>query len=214
VRAARDVKATLAAGVTLLVLVAALTLTQAPPRVVSVGALAKTQGPAFIGGMSACQRGEVIPAGISAVRVAIGGFFGPPVQIKAFVGNELVLQARRGANWTGTSVTIPVTSPRRSYSHVKLCINVAPTSELAVFRGSHSPRRLAAVQSNGESLGGKIGVEYLGAGRGSWWSRLGTVAESFALGHFAEGVGAAVIVAIFMLAAGALALRITLRELS
>jgi hypothetical protein len=212
-RAARDVKVTLCVGVALLVLAGALTLTRSPPHVVRVGAGATGSGPAFAGDQEICQPNEVLPAGVSAIRLAVGAYFGSPIHVKVTSGLQVLTEGDRGPTWTGTSVTVPVTPLRYSASHVKLCIDVGPNSELIFIKGVASPVRETAVLGNGQAIGGRIGVEYLAAGQGSWWSRILTVARHMGLGRAFSGTWVALLVAALMAAVGVLAVSFTLREL-
>lgn len=212
-RVTKDVKLTLGAGIMLLAAVGALTLTGAPPRVVRVGAKTISAEPPFLGSMSVCQQGEVLPAGVSAIRLAVGAFYGSPIRVQAFSGSRILAEGERGADWTGRSVTVPVAPLNRSVSQVKLCFTLGPSSELAFIAGSRSPRSQTAVNGFGESLGGKVGVEYLASGRGSWWSRIGTLARNLGIGHALSGSWVALLVAALMATVGVLAVRVTLREL-
>jgi hypothetical protein len=212
-RAARDVKVTLCVGVALLVLAGALTLTRSPPHVVRVGARAAGSGPAFAGNAVVCQPNEVLPAGVSAIRLAVGAYFGSPIHVKVTAGSRVLTEGGRGPTWTGTSVTVPVTPLRYTASHVRLCFDIGPNSELVFLKGVASPARETAVLGNGQPIGGRIGVEYLAAGQGSWWSRILTVARHMGLGRAFSGTWVALLVAALMAAVGVLAVSFTLREL-
>jgi hypothetical protein len=211
-RAARDVKVTLCVGVALLVIAGALTLTRSPPRVVRVGARATGRGPAFAGSAQFCQPNEVLPAGVSAIRVAVGAYFGSPIHVKATSGSRVLTEGARGPTWTGRSVTVPVTPLHYTASHVKLCVGIGPNSELIFLEGVASPARETAVFNNGQPIGGRIGVEYLAAGRGSWWSQILTVARHMGLGRAFSGTWVALLAAALMAAVGVLAVGLTLRE--
>lgn len=73
--------------------------------------------------------------------------------------------------------------------------------------------RPATATVNAVPLGGRVGVEYLAAGRGSWWSRLSSVAAHLGLGRAYSGAWIALLVAALMAAVGVLAVRLTAREL-
>ncbi len=208
-----SVRVTLGVGVALLAVVGALTLTRSPPRVVRVGVTTTVRGPTTIDDSEICQAGETLPAGVSAVRASLGTYFGPTIRVRAFSGSRLLTEGRRGPGWTGTSVTVPVAPLSHAASRVKLCFAIEPNSELVVVAGSPSPARDVARWRSGESLGGRVGVEYLAAGRESWWSRLLSVARHIGIGHALSGTWVVLLIAALVAAAGLLALGLTLREL-
>jgi hypothetical protein len=212
--------------------VGAVTLTHAPPRVVGVGApLGEWAFPngAFVGETrrdpTVCQANEVLPAGVSAVRLSIWAFFGSRVRVLLYHGTQLLTEGRRGAEWTSDSVTVPVRPVQHAISDVRLCLVLGPNSELLYLLGSKTPPRDAAVYSEGGartaavpasdavSLSGRVNVEYLAAGRGSWWSRALSVARRMGLGRVYSGTWIALLVAALMTAVGVLAVRLTWREL-
>jgi hypothetical protein len=211
-RAARDVRVTLGVGVVLLLAIGAFVLTRAPPRVVRVGERNTGTGLLIAGGAEVCQANEILPAGVSAIRLSLLTYFGPAVRVRASVGSSLLTQGKRGPGWTGTAVTVPVAPVSRSVSHVRLCIGVRPNSELIGFTGVPTSRRHAAVL-NGEPMNVRVGVEYLAAGRGSWWSRVLAVARHIGVGHALSGTWVTLLIAALVAGVGALSARLLLREL-
>lgn len=218
---------TLAVGIALMVAVGARTLTRSPPRVVGVSGPPADASLGYISGDGAiCQGNEVLPGGVSAIRLAMVAFFGSNVRVLAYGGARVLTEGRRGPDWTGTSVTVPVKPVDHATSHVMLCLVLGPNSERVDFPGHLTPAREAAVTwnsrgtptpalaaSEGEPLKGRIGVEYLASGRGSWWSRVRSVARHMGIGHFLSGRWVALLAAALMVAVGVLAVRLTLREL-
>jgi hypothetical protein len=216
-----NVKVTLAVGIALTIAVGVLTLTRSPPHVVRVNgpsadwSLGVTNSEPEI-----CQANEVLPAGVSAIRMAIAAFFGSNVHVVAYDGTRILTEGRRGPDWTGTSVTVPVKPVNRTTSHVKLCFALRPNSELVIFPGYLTSRRNAAVASGTGrgpraaklSLKGRILVEYLAAGHRSWWSRALSVARHMGIGHVIGGKWVALLAAALMAAVGVLTVGLTLRE--
>jgi hypothetical protein len=212
-RAARDVKVTLGVGIALMIAVGALTLTRAPSRVVRVGAeTTAVLGNAF-GSLKVCQANESLPAGVSGVRLGLVAAYGAPVRLRLLSGSRVLAEGRRGPSWTSSSVTVPVTPLNHTVSHVKLCIDLGPNSERIIIGGTKTPAREAAVSSSGQSIGGRISVEYLAAGKRSWWSSILLVARHIGLGHALSGTWVVLLIAMLMAAVGLLAVRITLRGL-
>jgi hypothetical protein len=229
----RNVKVAFAVGMALMVAVGAAVLTRSPPRVlraVSQGELVgrgEHPGLFFTSGDAAvCQANEVLPAGVSGIRLWMLAIYGAQVHVAAFSGSQVLTEGSRGADWTGQTVTVPVKPVAHTTSHVKLCFAVEPNSEPIVFRGALAPPRETAEVLKGATLTpavaavnterplvGRIGVEYLAAGQSSWWSRVTSVAKHMGLGRAYSGTWIALLVAALMAAVGALALRLTLREL-
>jgi hypothetical protein len=226
----RNVKVTLAVGIALMVAVGAVTLTRSPPRVVRVGVpgglgegnliLAITASD-----ISVCQANEVLPGGVSGIRLALWAFYGSQVHVRVYSGSQILTEGRRGADWTSDSVTVPVKPVDHATSHVQVCFALGPNSEPVILLGAPAPVQAlasaskggtptpAAAASEGQRLRGRVGVEYLAAGRGSWWSRALSVARHMGLGRAFSGTWIALLVAALMAAVGVLAVRLTLREL-
>ncbi len=227
----RNVTVTLAVGIALMVAAIAVTLARAPPRVVRavaqevVGRGEHRRLDLTSGDIAICQAGEVLPAGVSGVRLSMRAFYGAQVQVVAYGDSKVLTEGRRGADWTGQSVTVPVEPLNRASSHVKLCFAIGPNSEpIAILGALASEREKAAVLTSRKirpvaatidavPLGGRVGVEYLAAGRGSWWSRLSSVAGHMGLGRAYSGAWIALLVVALMAGVGVLAVRLTAREL-
>jgi hypothetical protein len=216
----RAVKVTLGVCVALIAIVGAFTLTRSPPRVVRVGVKTTAFAATISGDAEFCQANETLPAGASAIRLAIETYFGAKVHVKAYSGTRVIADGRQGNDWTGTSVTVPITPLKQTASHVKICATVGPNSELVAFLGAQASARDSAVwlsrervDYEEEPLGYRIGVEYLVAGQGSWWTRILEVARHMGIGHALSGTWVTLLIAALMAAVGGLALRVTLREL-
>lgn len=213
-RAARDVKVTLGVGIALLLAVGAVTLTHAPPRVVRENMKTRVLGGTITGDAEVCQANEVLPAGISAIRLSAGAYFGPRIRLKAFAGSRVITEGEKGPVWTGTSVTVPVKPVSQTASHVKLCIEIGPNSELVFFRGAPASLSETATYGPGAPLGGRLGVEDLASGQGSWWSQILHVARHMGIGHALDGTWVVLLIAALVAAVGVLAVGLVLRELS
>lgn len=220
----RSVKVTLAVGLMLVAGVVAFALTRSPPRV----ARATLSGPpAFLGkgngDLGLCQPRETLPANVSAIRLSLWAFIGWDMHVAVYSGSRVLTEGRRGANWTSESVTVPVRPLSYATSGVTLCFRLAPNSEPAVLLGSETPQAEGDLlfehgtpSPSSPSQGripGRIGVEYLTAGQGSWWSRISSVAAHVGLGRAFSGTWIAFVIAALVAAVGVLAVRLTLREL-
>lgn len=204
---------TLGVGIALLAAVAAVTLAQAPPRVVREGGKQKNPFAIEHGDVSFCQGGEALPSGVSAIRLSIWAFFGTPVHVTVSSGSRVLTEGRRGPNWTGSTVTVPIAPLHRSVSPVTVCAHLGPNSEVIYLLGGEAPRASSAVV-NGQPSGGRMGIEYLAAGQGSWWSRIQLVSRHMGLGHALTGAWVVLFIFALMAATGVLAIRLVVRELS
>jgi hypothetical protein len=220
-----NVKVTLAVGIALIFAVGAFVLTRSPPRIVRVnsveplGSLGVTQGELAI-----CQGNEVLPAGVSAIRISLVAFLGANLQAVIYHDGRILTEGRRNPDWSGTSPTIRIRPIAQTTPNVTLCIAFAPNSELLqIFGPSTSPRNSALAFESPKisphepsgpntSLRGKLQVAYLASGRHSWWSSASSVATHMGLGHFISGKWVALFTALLMAAVGALTVRLTLRE--
>jgi hypothetical protein len=213
-RAVRDVKVTLGVGIALMIAVGALTLTHSPPRVVRVGTETTAPLGSIFSGLKVCQANELLPAGVSGIRLGLVAAYGTGVRLKLLSGSRVLTEGRRNSDWTSSSVTVPVTPLNHTVSHVKLCVDLGPNSERIIIGGTATPAREAAVSTSGQSIGGRIGVEYITAAKGSWWSRILSVARHIGIGHALSGTWVVLLIAMLMAAVGVLAIRVTLRDLS
>jgi hypothetical protein len=212
-RAVKAVKVTLGVSIALTLAIVAVTLTRSPPRVVRASSVGRGELGSTISEEETCQGNEVLPAGVSAIRVSLLAYYGARVRVTASSGPRVLAEGRRGGEWTGGSVTVPITPLKRTASHVTLCIAVGPNSEPIFLLGHGTPAREAAVATGEGPVGGRVGVEYLATGRGSWWSRILPVARHMGLGHALSGTWVVLLIAALVGAVGLLAVRLTLREL-
>jgi hypothetical protein len=213
-QAVRKVKITLGVGVAVLVALGVVTLSHAPPRVVRVGQSQNVEVGRVDAAVEICQAEEMLPAGVSAIRLSVAAYFGSRIRVEVSSGSRLLTGGKRGADWTSKSVTVPVTPINHSMSNVRLCLGIGPNQEHIYVFGAPAPQRESAVLSSGRPLGHRIGVEYLAAGRASWWSRLLTVARHMGLGRALPGTWVVLLIAALLATVGSLSLWLTVRESS
>jgi hypothetical protein len=208
------VKVTFGVGVALLIAVCAYALTRSPPRVLRAAPKPSGLVTALSGDGEACQAGEVLPAGASAVRLSIAAYVGARIRVKVYSGSQLLTEGSRDPDWTGTSVTVPVSPLRESVSNASVCFAISPNSESLFVLGTETPTSEAMYLPTGERLSGRLEIEYLGPGQGSWWSRILTVARHMGLGRAFSGTWIVLLIAAMVAAIGVLAGGLALRELS
>jgi hypothetical protein len=212
-RMTRTVKVTLGMSVTILAGVVAVTLTRTPPRVLRVGTPANTLFTRISGDGELCQPDETLPAATTAVRLQLPAYFGARVRVTALAGTHVLSDGASGPDWTGSSVTVPIRPLDDAVSHVTLCFTIGPNSEPLDIVGLKTPRREMAVWRGGAPVGGRLSVEDLGSGQGSWWSRILPVARHIGLGRAFSGTWIVLLIATLMVGVGVLALAFVVREL-
>jgi hypothetical protein len=209
------VRIALAAGLALLLAGLALTLTGAPARVASSNkvpgretAIASTQH-----GASYCQDRELLPRGISAIRVWLDAAAGPRVSVDVYSHERLIASGTRGSNWTGTAVTIPVKALPEAVTGTTVCVTFSLHDETIIVQGRAAPAAIAA-RDDRNPLAGRMWVEYLRPGTRSWLAQILEVARRMGLGRAPTGTWVALAALALLLAAIALASRLLLRELA
>ncbi len=210
----RSVRVALALGGTLLALALALTLAGSPATLAGTNGIGEGAEVARTNrATSACQVGETLPAGTSAVRLTLAAEIGPAVAVTASYGGRTITRGARGGGWTGASVTVPVRPVSRAASEAKLCFSLGrPLEDVAIF-GEKEPGATALTGPRGERLPGRIGVEYLRPGRASWLSQLPAIARRMGFGHAWGGAWIAFALLIAMAAAAGLLAWLALGEL-
>jgi hypothetical protein len=210
----RRVALALASGLVVLAATLGVTLSRSPPLVArSVNTEEDSLG-YNEQGLVACQAGELLPAGTTAIRLSLGAYTGPSVKLEALAGSQVVASGQRAAGWTGRSVTVALErAPTRS-STVKLCFGwkLEGAESVSVYGDRTRPARAARLDNGSPALG-RVGVEYLRPGSASWSSLLGTVARHMGLGRAGSGGGIAVLAVLLMVGVLALSSGLILREL-
>jgi hypothetical protein len=182
------VRVVLAAALVCIALALGLTLSHAPTVVIRtnstppVARLATTYSAA-----AACQDGEALPAGASAIRLALLSDTGPHVRVTVTSGAHTLTSGAADSGWTGSAVTAPIKAPARTRSSVRLCFELGPTAERVGIVGAPTPPAVAATGRDGRRLPGRVSVEYLRTGRSPWSSLALTVARRMGLGRMPAG---------------------------
>jgi hypothetical protein len=211
----RSVRMALAAGLASIVAVGAVVLSSSPQVVLASNSIPlRTELATTASNSSACQSGEGLARGTDAIRISLGAFTGPSLNVEALSGGRVVTSGARGSGWDGQTVTVPVRAVSHATSHVRICFAI-PTSggEGVELLGLRTPGASAARAADGQALSGRVRIEDLGDGHTSWLTLLPRVARNMGFGRAWSGVWVVLLVAILMFAATALASRLILREL-
>ncbi len=206
--------ATLAVGLALVAILLAVTLSGSPTAVVRAnGAPAVQPVGEFGGGVGACQGGEVLPAGVTAIRLTLVASVGPRVTVTALSGSRVLAAGTASAGWTAGAVTVSVKPLARAVAGARVCFALGPAAEEVQVGGSRTSAAVAARYLAGGVLPGRFTVEYMRSARGSWWSMLRAVARHMGLGRSPSGSWVALLVALAMCAALAAGSWLAVREL-
>jgi len=203
----------LAIGLTLVAMAVGVVLSSSPLDVVGTSSVAVgTEFASIQGRAIVCQGDEVLPRDTSAVRLSLEASIGPRVTVTVLSGRRILTRGTLGSAWTGANVTVPVERVRRTTSHVRVCITVGRGRGAITVLGAPSSRSLAATVA-GQSLLGRMRVEYLAAGRRSWWSLALPVARRIGLGRAPSGTWIVLLLALLMASVATLASCLCVREL-
>lgn len=195
---------TLALGLALLTAAIAATLSGSPVVVLRSSSIQPAEVLAETNGQAgACQAGETLPAGTSAVRLSLQSVLGPRVSLTALSGSRLLTRGVAGSGWTGGDVTVPVRRLARGVPRMRICFRLGPTEEAVSIVGTRTGRAVAAASGEGRALPGRMRIEYLRAAHKSWWSMADVVARRMGLGR--APAGGWIAIPLFMLMAGVVA---------
>jgi hypothetical protein len=211
--AERNVAIVLVLGLVLLVAALAITLSDAPPSVLAASpVVVDRELEVSSRSLSACQSGELLPRGTAAMRLSISGIYGPQLSVTASSKGKSVTAGERASGWTEEVVTVPVNPVARTYADAKICFALARGAGVARLDGQITPDSLAAREGSGQTLPGRVRIEYLGRGY-SWWSLASSVAARMELGRAAGGLWIVLVAIALMVVVALLAARLALREL-
>ncbi len=204
----------LGVGLALTVVAVAVTLSGAPTTLAGtnavpfVGEVANTNGDA-----SACQAGETLPRGTSAIRLSLEAAIAPSVSVQAVSGGRVVTRGVRGSGWTGGTVTVPIRPVvDRAVRGVTVCFKLGPTREIVTIEGQLT-KPASAARGEGKTLPGRMRIEYLRGGHSSWWSLALLTVRHMGLGRAWAGSWVALLLATLMAGLVTLCSWILLREL-
>jgi hypothetical protein len=212
----RDAPVALAAGFALIVLALVVVLSGSPQVLAGSNGIEPLGNvlTTVPGGGSACQAGETLPAGASAIRLSLGATAGPrvAVAVRAGAGGQIVAHGVSEPGWLGNVVTIPIAPVAHTVRDATVCFAFAGAYERVSFFGLPSSASGAARSGRG-ALPGRVAIEYVRSGSASWWSRAVSVARRMGLGRAWAGTWVALFVGALMAVCIAAASWSLIREL-
>jgi hypothetical protein len=205
---------TLAAGLALVAVVLVVTLAGSPTVLVRANGTPANEPIREIGGgVGACQSGEVLPAGASAIRLTLVANAGPRVMVTALSGPRVLARGTADSGWTAGAVTVSVKPLSRAVAGTRVCFRLGTAPETVQVGGSRTSAAVAARYLAGGVLPGRFTVEYMRSGSSSWWSMLRTVVRHMGLGRSPSGSWIALLVALLTGATLAVGSWLAVREL-
>ena len=150
-------------------------------------------------GSNACQAGEAMPAGTTAIRLTLVAAAGPRVsRQRARPVARVLTSGVTASGWTSGAVTVPVKALPHAVAPVRICFKLGPSVEIVQLGGVRTSASTAAHNFSGAPLPGRFTVEYMRAGGSSWWSLAKTVARHMGLGRAPSGTWIALLVLLSM----------------
>jgi hypothetical protein len=213
VRATRATVA-LGAGLALLAVALAVVLSGSPTVLASANSTPADE-PIMqaASGTGACQGGEAVPAGTTAIRLTLVAIIGPRVTVTVGSGVKRLAEGSVGSDWTAGAVTVPVAFAH-PVAYARVCFALGRSVESVEVGGAAASPTAVARTLQGRALPGRFTVEYMRPTKGSWWSMAKTVARRMGLGHAPSGTWLAALLLVAMAAIVAGASWLLVRELS
>jgi hypothetical protein len=209
----RSVRIALAGGLALVGIAVGVTLAQAPTTVIASDGIAdETEVASTRSAAKACQAGETVPAGTTAIRLALAAELGPRVTVTVFSGAAVVTRGTRGSGWTEASVTVPVKRVPHTIAAARVCFALARPIEAVAIFGRKTPAT-GALSSGAQRLPGRVAIEYVRRGSASWLSLVPSIARRMGRGHAWAGTWVVFVLVAAMACGLALCCRLVLREL-
>jgi hypothetical protein len=210
----RDASVALAAGFALVALALVIVLSGSPQVLAGSNGIEPLGNvlTTVPGGGSACQAGETLPAGASAIRLSLGATAGPRVAVAVRAGGEIVAHGVSAPGWLGNVVTIRIAPVAHTVRDATVCFGFAGADERVSFFGLPTSASSAARSGRG-ALAGRVAIEYVHSGSSSWWSRAVAVSRRMGLGRAWAGTWVALFVGALIAAAIAAASWSLMREL-
>jgi hypothetical protein len=198
------VRAAVALGLLVGVVALAFALSRSPTTVLATSTTKDMSVGVVHDRTEACQAGETLPQGTSAVRLTMNAFTGPRVAVEVLQHGQAIARGERGSGWTAGAVTVAVEPLASARSGVTLCYAFYLNgNETGYLSGERTPPAIAAVGPNGP-FPGRIRAEYLQSSGPTWWSLAGEVARRMGLGRAASGTW--IVLAVLVLMAGVVVL--------
>jgi hypothetical protein len=211
----RRVQIAVAVASALIVVALGITLASAPISVAGMNSAARRLEPFLVIGkrIRACQQGEVLPRGTTAVRMHVLAEIGPRVKVQLLQGAQTIAHGETAPWWGGNAVTVPVNALTTTRSGVTLCFELQLVSDEQIDLSGEVTKGARSAHVGSKALRGRLAVEYLHRSSSSFLSLAPQIARRIGLGRGGAGTWIMLPIAAAMAAVMALSLRLLLRDL-
>jgi hypothetical protein len=166
-----------------------------------------------------CQDAESLPEGTSSIRVSLSSDPGPgpAVRLRVSKGGRTAASGRVAPGWSGRSATVPIQPVERAVHGALVCVSTGPGAPTTLLGSSHT--KIGAPWTGGTDpvddrpIGHRFRIDYLRAGRATWWGLAPTMARRLGLNTVVRGPWAALLAIALMVAATTLVTLRLLRDL-
>jgi hypothetical protein len=179
----RSVRIALVGGLTLVAIAVGLTLERSPTTVIATNGIAEeAELASTTNSARACQTGETLPAGTTAIRLALVAEIGPRIEVNVTSDGTAITHGARRSGWADAAVTVPVERVSRTTTGAKVCFALGRPLEMVRILGGKTPASTAATV-DGQALPGRVAIEYVRQGSASWLSLAPLIAHRMGMGH-------------------------------
>ena len=162
-------------GLALLAIALVLTLSGSPLVVTHTNATPASEPILEAGsGSKACQSGEVLPAGTTAIRLTLVAAVGPRVSLSVLSGTRVLTSGVTASGWTSGAATVPVKALPRAVAPARSALGLGPSAETVQLGGSRTNATTAARGSLGGATArstSRSNICAVATARGGRWPR-------------------------------------------
>lgn len=181
-------------------------LSRSPSTVAATNGVPAEVTVATSGDQSFCQPGGTVPAGTTAVRLAMTNNVGPRVALRVLSGSTVISRGVREAGWgTAETVTVPMQRVPRAIDDALICLALGEAPEQIQLNGE-------LIRTPGRAASLRLRMEYLRPGSRSWLSLIPSIARHLGMGRAPSGAWVAYLVIAIMLAISAIASSLIIRQ--
>jgi predicted membrane protein DUF2142 len=183
-RTVRDVRATACFALALLALVAAFAVVMSAraERAAGRNGVRPTAAVADIEeGETACQPGELLPAGTATVRIFARAHEPPGPRLTLTLRRGRHVLGRYGGRMHGDAI-VPIRRVTRDLEGVTVCLTAGPGRGISLY-GDATPPDVGQLSNTTSDRPVSATIEYLRGGRESWWSRAAAIATRIGRGR-------------------------------
>jgi hypothetical protein len=211
------VRACLALAMLALLAGVAIALSGAAPRRSGTNGVLPDSTTTAVGkGSSFCQPGQTLPADTASLRLsaAPGSAQAPGLLVTLRRHGRVLARSRVAPGWQGQELTAPIARTTREHDDVDVCVTVLTDGAVTLEQGEPAAGG-SPIVLDGRPGEGALLIDDYRPGRETWWSYAPTIARRIGFGRGGWGGSwLAGLIAVLVLAAVALAVRVLLRTVA